>query len=75
LLEERLTLFFVTHDRAFLRRLATRIVDLDRGRLASWACDYDTYLVRKQEVLEAEVGSRRCSTRSSRRRRRGSGAA
>ncbi len=54
LLEERLTLFFVTHDRAFLRRLATRIVDLDRGRLASWACDYDTYLVRKQEVLEAE---------------------
>ena len=54
LLAERLTLFFVTHDRAFLRRLATRIVDLDRGRLASWACDYDTYLVRKQEVLEAE---------------------
>jgi ATP-binding cassette subfamily F protein uup len=54
LLAERLTLFFVTHDRAFLRRLATRIVDLDRGRLASWACNYDTYLVRKQEVLEAE---------------------
>ncbi|MFO1452363.1 MAG: ATP-binding cassette domain-containing protein [Opitutaceae bacterium] len=54
LLTERLSLFFVTHDRAFLRRLATRIVDLDRGRLASWACDYDTYLVRKQEVLEAE---------------------
>jgi ATP-binding cassette subfamily F protein uup len=53
-LAERLTLFFVTHDRAFLRRLATRIVDLDRGRLASWACNYDTYLVRKQEVLEAE---------------------
>jgi ATP-binding cassette subfamily F protein uup len=54
LLTERLSLFFVTHDRAFLRRLATRIVDLDRGRLASWACDYDTYLVRKQEVMEAE---------------------
>ncbi len=54
LLSERLSLFFVTHDRAFLRRLATRIVDLDRGRLASWACDYDTYLVRKQEVMEAE---------------------
>ena len=54
LLAEKLSLFFVTHDRAFLRRLATRIVDLDRGRLASWACDYDTYLVRKQEVMEAE---------------------
>jgi len=54
LLTEKLCLFFVTHDRAFLRRLATRIVDLDRGRLASWACDYDTYLVRKQEVMEAE---------------------
>ncbi|HEY1848320.1 MAG TPA: ATP-binding cassette domain-containing protein, partial [Opitutaceae bacterium] len=54
LLSSRLTLFFVTHDRAFLRKLATRIVELDRGRLAGWACDYDTYLVRKQEVLEAE---------------------
>ena len=54
LLSEKLPLFFVTHDRAFLKRLATRIVELDRGRLASWACDYDTYLVRKQEVLEAE---------------------
>jgi ATP-binding cassette subfamily F protein uup len=54
LLESKLSLFFVTHDRAFLRRLATRIIELDRGRLASWSCDYDTYLVRKQEVLEAE---------------------
>ena len=54
LLEEKLSLFFVTHDRAFLRRLATRIVELDRGRLASWACDYDTYLVRKEEVMLAE---------------------
>jgi len=54
LLQEKLSLFFVTHDRVFLRRLATRIVELDRGRLVSWACDYDTYLVRKQEVLEAE---------------------
>jgi ATP-binding cassette subfamily F protein uup len=54
LLGSGLALFFVTHDRAFLRRLATRIVELDRGRLTSWACDYDTYLVRKQEVLEAE---------------------
>ena len=54
LLGAKLSLFFVTHDRVFLRKLATRIVELDRGRLASWACDYDTYLVRKQEVLEAE---------------------
>jgi ATP-binding cassette subfamily F protein uup len=54
LLTEKITLFFVTHDRAFLRRLATRIVELDRGRLAGWACDYDTYLIRKEEVVLAE---------------------
>jgi ABC transport system ATP-binding/permease protein len=54
LLTEKITLFFVTHDRAFLRRLATRIVELDRGRLSGWACDYDTYLLRKEEVLAAE---------------------
>jgi ATP-binding cassette subfamily F protein uup len=54
LLSERITLFFVTHDRAFLRRLATRIVELDRGRLTGWACDYDTYLIRKEEVVAAE---------------------
>jgi ATP-binding cassette subfamily F protein uup len=54
LLASKLSLLFVTHDRTFLRRLATRIIELDRGRLAGWACDYDTYLVRKQEVLEAE---------------------
>ena len=49
------TLLFVTHDRAFLRRLATRIVELDRGRLTSWPGDYDTYLRRKQETLESEA--------------------
>ncbi|MFA5265314.1 MAG: ATP-binding cassette domain-containing protein, partial [Opitutaceae bacterium] len=54
LLTEKLTFCFVTHDRVFLRKLATRIIELDRGRLAAWACDYDTYLVRKQEVMEAE---------------------
>src|SRR5690606_7368456 len=47
LLEQQTTLFFVTHDRSFLRKMATRIVELDRGNLTSWACDYDTYLVRK----------------------------
>ncbi|ATC66010.1 ABC transporter ATP-binding protein [Nibricoccus aquaticus] len=54
LLSEKLGLFFVTHDRTFLRKLATRIVELDRGRLVSWACDYDTYIVRKEDVLAAE---------------------
>ena len=58
LLDKKPTLFFVTHDRAFLRKISTRIVELDRGRLAGWACDYDTYLVRKQEVLEAEEKQR-----------------
>ncbi|MDR0533250.1 MAG: ATP-binding cassette domain-containing protein [Verrucomicrobiales bacterium] len=54
LLEEKTTLFFVTHDRAFLKRLATRIVELDRGKLSSWDCDYETYLVRKEAWLAAE---------------------
>ena len=49
------TLLFVTHDRAFLRKLARRIVDLDRGRLAGWDCDYDTFLRRKQQVLDDEA--------------------
>src|SRR5882762_4894234 len=42
---------FVTHDRAFLRRLATRIVELDRGQLTSWPGDYATYVRRKEEAL------------------------
>ena len=49
------TLLFVTHDRTFLRKLATRIVEIDRGQLLSWACDYDTYLVRKEAALEVEL--------------------
>ncbi len=47
-------LLFVTHDRAFLKRLATRILELDRGRMFDWACDWDTFLVRKEAMLEAE---------------------
>ncbi len=58
LLSEKLSLFFVTHDRAFLRRLATRIVELDRGLLTNWACDFDTFLVRRAERLEAEERQR-----------------
>lgn len=54
LLRRGQTLVFVTHDRLFLRRLATRVVELDRGRLADWACDYDTFLARKQALLDAE---------------------
>jgi ATP-binding cassette subfamily F protein uup len=54
LVERAITLVFVTHDRAFLRRLATRIVELDRGQLRDWGGDYDLYLQRKEEALEAE---------------------
>ena len=48
------TLIFVTHDRMFLRRLATRILEIDRGRLFDWSCDYDTFLSRKEDALAAE---------------------
>ncbi len=48
-------LLFVTHDRMFLRRVATRILDLDRGQLTSWDCNYETYLTRKAAALEAEA--------------------
>jgi ATP-binding cassette subfamily F protein uup len=45
---------FVTHDRAFLQRLATRVVELDRGILTSWAGDYATFLRKKEEFLANE---------------------
>jgi ABC transport system ATP-binding/permease protein len=48
------TLLFVTHDRVFLQRLATRIIELDRGRLFDWNCDYSTFLQRKDAMLNAE---------------------
>jgi len=48
------TLLFVTHDRVFLQRLATRIVELDRGKLFDWNCDYATFVKRKEEMLSAE---------------------
>jgi ATP-binding cassette subfamily F protein uup len=48
-------LLFVSHDRAFVRRLATRIIELDRGRLTSWPGSYDDYLHRKAEQLEVEA--------------------
>ena len=46
---------FVTHDRAFLERLATRIIELDRGQLTSWPGDYATFLRRKEEALAVEA--------------------
>jgi ATP-binding cassette subfamily F protein uup len=48
------TLVFVTHDRAFLRALATRILEIDRGHIFDWSCDYDTFLVRKEAALATE---------------------
>ena len=46
---------FVTHDRTFLRRLATRIVELDRGRLTSWPGNYDTFIEKKEAWLANEA--------------------
>src|SRR6185312_12473227 len=46
---------FVTHDRAFLQRLATRIVEIDRGRLTSWPGDYATYVRKKEEWVANEA--------------------
>ena len=59
-LEEQVLAFqgavlFVTHDRAFLQKLATRIVDLDRGNLVSWPGNYQDYLRRKAAALEEEA--------------------
>jgi ATP-binding cassette subfamily F protein uup len=49
------TLIFVTHDRVFLQKLATRIIEIERGRLFDWTCDYQMFLKRKEEFLEAEA--------------------
>ena len=54
LLRLKTTLIFVTHDRMFLRKLATRIFEIDRGRLFDWSCDYETFLSRKEAALAAE---------------------
>jgi len=47
-------IFFVTHDRSFMASLATRIVELDRGKIYSWQCSYKIFLKRKQAVLDNE---------------------
>jgi ATP-binding cassette subfamily F protein uup len=48
------TVLFVTHDRTFLQNIATRIIELDRGRLFDWKCGYQTFLQRKEAWLESE---------------------
>ena len=48
------SIIFITHDRSLIRNLATRIIELDRGELSSYPGNYDTYLTRKQAMLEAE---------------------
>ncbi|EOA6544136.1 TPA: ABC transporter ATP-binding protein [Vibrio vulnificus] len=48
------SIIFISHDRAFIKAMATRIVDLDRGKLASFPGDYDNYLVEKEEMLRVE---------------------
>jgi len=49
------TVVFVTHDRSFMTRVATRIIELDRGRIFNWACGYKVFLERKQKCLDAEA--------------------
>jgi ATP-binding cassette subfamily F protein uup len=55
MLEYAGALLFISHDRAFVRRLATRIIELDRGRLTSWPGDYDACVAGKDEQLEVEA--------------------
>ena len=55
LLRQVKTLVFVTHDRAFARRLANRVAELDRGRVYAFACGYDEFVERREALLMAEV--------------------
>lgn len=48
------SILFVTHDRRFLQKIATRIVELSAGALTSWECDYDTFLTRREDLLRAQ---------------------
>jgi ABC transport system ATP-binding/permease protein len=48
-------LLFISHDRSFVRRLATRIVELDRGQLRVWPGNYDDYVLQKRAALEVEA--------------------
>ena len=55
LLKEVRTLLFITHDRAFARRLANRVAELDRGRIYTFLCGYDDFVTRREALLEAEI--------------------
>ena len=55
LLGSTVTLLFISHDRRFIQRLASRVLELDRGRLMDWDCDYATYRKRRQQLEEAEL--------------------
>lgn len=50
-----MAVLIVTHDRRFLKRVATKIFDLDRGELSGWECDYSTFVKRKAELLADEA--------------------
>ena len=55
LLKQVRTLLFVTHDRAFARRISNRVAELDRGNLYAFDCGYDAFVARREELLAAEV--------------------
>jgi ATP-binding cassette subfamily F protein uup len=55
LLKSVKTLIFVTHDRAFARRIANRTAEIDRGRIYAFACGYDSFVERREALLEAEI--------------------
>jgi len=55
LLKSVKTLVFVTHDRAFARRIANRTAEIDRGRLYAFSCGYDSFVERREALLEAEI--------------------
>ena len=54
LLKSRFAFMFVTHDRAFLRAMANRILEIELGRMFDWTCDYDTFLKRKEQAIATE---------------------
>lgn len=58
LLREVKTFLFVTHDRTFARRMANRVAELDRGALYAFPCGYDSFVERREELLEAEIARR-----------------
>ena len=53
--QREMAVLIVTHDRRFLKRVATKIFDLDRGELSGWACDYPTFVKRKAELMADEA--------------------